>query len=648
MPMPGDDTVFIQVGLDSVGATVGGRESVVHTSILNVSPLGEGNVGGGHEAGDDHDRDTPPKTTADARLLGDSDSMLEDLLDDDRVPPLVREHLRGAGQTRFIVGDVKTLLLIESAVTKALMSAATMDKSHRRQLLRFCQSMASFGIMHGELHLFFHCLQAIFQLWFGLILQPAAGLLRRTGIEPKKGPIDNFAHHLNHLEQTVSALLTTMYFRMTEQFGVPSDLVTATGAVDAEVLAEWIDSFVSKVSSHVDMALFVEFANASTAFLSAYPGGRGHVTTFVDVMAKEFLPLFKLLGKHGYVWATMRSTEQAEMELSPYLRMLWAIQRTFGKRFKGAFLDEHVEDLNFWVKLLASSGSQMVTFGRIATRVQATTHSFDKMKRGSLDPGHRVGKRDSDHHDLVCWLMACHIGDVTRKLADPWPCARFSKVMRSLANPSTGQALLLSLSGSMVICDETGRKAQVVRMEHKHGTDSGLDVILEFVDNYEIVATDSANMEISAAKTVAAEHMRDVEKATRVNQCEIDKAVAVAEEIDALAGTVEIIVGPGGRPVSCDKGEVAFEGSTLAKHWLAAEEPPSMISPGHMVAHYFGGVENGWYIGNRSLQLIGVSSTPSTLDHEHCTPTSSKPVITSDFGYPSHLSGPIRAQWKTQ
>jgi hypothetical protein len=583
-PMPDDDTVFVEVEMDKGG--VAGKKVIVHTSIQFVVPLANDD-----ELEVEHDRGETAKPTADADYLRESDSMWEDLLDDDRVPPVVREHIRGAEQTRFIVGDVKTLLLIESAVTKALKAAATQDKSHRRQLLRFCESMCSFGIMHGELHLFFHCLQAIFKLWFGLILQPAASLLRRTGIEPKKGPIENFAHHLNHLEKTVAALMTTMYFRMAEQFGTPEDLVTPNGELDAEVLALWIGSFLDKATTQVVRALFIEFTEASTAFLSAYPGGRAHVTTFVDVMAKEFLPYFKLLGKHGYVWAAMRSTEQTEMELSPYLRMLWAIQRTFGKRCKGAFLDEHVEDLNFWIKLLANTGSQMVTFGRMATRVQATTFAFDLMKKGRLDPGHRVGKRDSDHHELVCWLMACHVGDVVHELPDPWSCARFSKVIRSLANPSTGQALLLSLPGSMATCDQTGRKVQVVRVEHKHGTDSGLEVVLEYLHDNSLVTTDSANVDVTAAKAAAADDLRDVEKAERSNQDEIDKAMAVADEIETLA------VGVGGRAVTCDRGEVAFKDSTLAKHWLAAADPPSRIATSHTIAHYFGGLDNGWYIG---------------------------------------------------
>jgi hypothetical protein len=587
----GDETVFLTVLLDqsveeqASGAPPTHRE----TSLERVVPI-EGDV--------PSTVGSPAGTSAedDASHLAEAEPTWEEMLSDDRVPPTVREHLLNIPQRRFIVGDVKTLLLLESAITKALKASVTEDKAHRKQLLRFCQVMSSFGIMHGELHLFFHCLQAIFQLWFGLLLQPAAALLRRSGIEPKKGPIDKFAHHLNHLDQTIAAVMTAMYFRLIEQRGVPADLVTFGGGLDAQVLTRWIETFLADLDANVDQAIFVEFCRVSTEFLTAYPAGRGHVTTFVDVISKEFLPMFKLLGKGGYVWASMRATEQTEMELSPYLQMIWSLQRTFGKRHLAAYLDEHVEDLNWWVKLLAVNRGQMVRYGRLASRVQATTRSFDLMKRGKGDdPGHRVGSRDQDHNELVHWLMACGVGDIT---ADAnMSCKEFAPVIRLLANPPTDMALLLGLPGSLaVVDDDTQRKAVVVRAEHDFtgGGRNAMRIVLECLDDNQVFKVESGSVDVSVARDYAAAALRSAENAERTQQDTVDHLREVAEEIDTLAGTVEIKHDFGGRIVTCNLGEVP---SLLNQDWEADPTPPLRVEKEDHIAHYFDGADCGWSVG---------------------------------------------------
>jgi hypothetical protein len=595
--MPGDETVFVTVLLDQTPAerAASAPPTFKETSLERVLPV---------EAGD---ADGP--TASPAASSADDDALLfQQLLEDDRVPPVVREQLLGLPQQRFIIGDVKTLLLLESAITKALKASVTEDSEHRKQLLRFCKVMASFGIMHGELHLFFHCLQAVFQLWFGLLLQPAASLLRRTGIEPKKGPIDKFAYHLNHLEQTVASVITVMYFRAAEQQGLPLGLVSVGGELDAQVLKGWVDGYTRELETDVDKAVFEEFLSAAMEFLTAYPAGRGHVTTFVDVITKDFLPMFKLLSKGGYVWASMRSTEQTELQLSPYLRMLWSLQRTFGKRNLGAYLDEHVEDLNWWVKLLATTREQMIRYGRLASRVQATTRSFELMKRGGGgDPGHRVGSRHIDHNELVHWLMSAGIGNLSAT-ADK-TCKAFGPVIRTIANPPADMALLLGLPGSFAVVDgDSHRKAIVVRAEHDHEGASrhSMAVVLEYLDTNEVCKITSASIDVSVARDAAASALRSAEKATRAEQDEVDRLRDIADEIDKLAGTVEVKYDHGGRVVACNRGEVPFINSSLTSDWIADRKAPTIVERSNHIAHYFAGAECGWYIGTvRSVAAYG-------------------------------------------
>ena len=506
-----------------------------------------------------------------------------------KVPPAIRQAFMKP-QTRVLVGDAKFLLMTESVIDAAVEAANTDDGPTRAALLAFLQQLSTNAFMHGELHLFFHGLQAATKLHWATLLGPLATLTRRVGRNPDKGPIESFDLHETDAEMALDAVVLTILVRQVEATpGAGRDamvrgLVDDGGNLRLGQLMGMLNRAVPEASrSDTDLACCREYRQQMSYHYAALRGARAQLPTFLDVYTKELIPVFNIAGKTTYANVCMASVEKIEMMLSPYAKFLWATNRLPLRIEKGMLLDEACEVYNKDGKLAAGEKGNLVDAGGHAMRVGRSRQACRDGVDGTRDKGGSGDTVSPDVSEMVTALLVAGVGsNRPDDVGDGALGVVVAPTMRPACNTAT--------AGGIVESDGDGQKGQVVRVEFDRAV---LDFrwLVQWADG-SVTMTKSSG----ASPDAVASELSASAKAQLQAEAGADDDSALSVLTSACRSTFASVAS--GSTVAAPAAATFATSALGGTHAVLPKDP----EPGDTIAHLFSEANGGWHVG-RICQL---------------------------------------------
>ena len=567
-------------------------------STVSGAANAEANTGveatGSEATGSEATGSDPPSPSTDPRDWGED------------VDPAVWDLLCGR-QTRIVIGDAKFLLMVEAAIEAIIAASNTADEATRTRLIRFAKTLEENAYFHGELHLMFHTTQALYRAYWPVVLEPLAVLGRRNGRSQDKGPVESFELHLGDVVEAHAATTMTLLIRLCEQH------VTRGGSAD-EFIDEIIDSdgnlrlsaLVGKLagvvsegsSSQVDLAICAEFRTLSAHVTAAWDGSRRFVTVFLDALTREFIAVFRGVGKTTYEGICMASVEKLSTQ-SPHALFLWAHNRILARMELGMLGDEGCEVYNADVKATAGKKGKLMTNAAIASDIARSRRAHSGALGISRDMGGSGGRKQTQE------LAEAVAALVTAGVATGGFDSLSDGVLAEVVAPSVKLASQLALTGATVTgtavypcTDDSGagpstarRKGTVAAVVYRRrdqqfclsvdwgGGGETSQVPVSEVD----VAILSEHLSTTLVNTLAGE---DGASADAGNLADVLDARARTAFLVAAAGTSE----HGG----ADAATFAVSGAARRYRVVDGTDQPGV---GACIAHVFSGRNGGWYVG---------------------------------------------------